>query len=205
MFSGMQVDLIIDAMIFAARKHQGQVRKDQHASAYITHPVAVAKAIMEIGRVSDIPTLIAAILHDTLEDTDTDEEEIKKIFGEEILEVVLEVTDDKTLKKVERKRLQVAHAADLSHAAKLIKLGDKLINCQDILKSPPENWTLERRRNYIQWAADVVSEIRGTNAALEAAFDQMLQEAEEQLEFKIKPFGTLNQRPWAPDPNDHQE
>jgi len=203
--SETQFDLIFEAIIFAARKHQGQVRKDQRASPYITHPIAVAKVIIEIGRVSDILTLTAAILHDTLEDTDTSEEEIKEVFGEEILEIVLEVTDDKTLEKMERKRRQVAHAADLSQAAKLIKLGDKLINCQDILQSPPENWTLERRRNYIQWAADVVSEIRGTNAALEAAFDQMLHEAENKLDFSIKPFRTVNQRPWAPHPNNHQE
>lgn len=205
MSSKKQSELIIDAMIFAASKHKGQVRKDQHASPYITHPVAVAKAITEIGRVSDIPTLISAILHDTLEDTDTDEEEIKRIFGEEILEIVREVTDDKSLEKMERKRRQVVHAADLSQAAKLIKLGDKLVNCQDILQSPPEDWTPERRKNYIQWAADVVSEIRGTNAPLEAAFDQMLEKAEEHLDFKVKPFTTVDQRPWAPHPNNPQE
>jgi len=95
--------------------------------------------------VEDDLTLISAILHDTLEDTDTTENEIKEHFGEDALQVVLEVSDDKTQGKMERKRQQVIHAPHLSEAAKLIKLSDKLVNCRDILQSPPKNWTLSRR------------------------------------------------------------
>ncbi len=208
MTSEMQLDLILEAINFATRKHQGQVRKDRRASPYITHPISVTRVLWQIGGIRDIQILSAAILHDTIEDTNTNEEEIQERFGENVLKVVLEVTDDKSLEKIERKRRQVAHAAELSQAAKLIKLGDKLINCRDILESPPKDWTLERRRDYIQWAADVVFEIRGTNAGLEEAFDQILHEAETQLGFTIKPFGTVNQRPWAPDssmPTDRQD
>lgn len=192
---------ILEAAVFAARKHQGQVRKDHEKSPYVTHPLLVAKSIWEIGGVNETRTLIAAVLHDTIEDTDTKEIEIRDQFGEVVLSVVLEVTDDKSLEKMERKRQQVVHAPYLSRPARLIKLADKLINCQDILYSPPEDWTLERRRNYIQWGADVIARIRGTNAPLEDAFDAVLVEAEKKLDYAIQSFETVNQRPWAPNPS----
>jgi len=192
------LDPIFKAVLFAAVKHDGQIRKDAQGSPYITHPIQVAQALVEIGHVTETSTLVAAILHDTLEDTKTTRDEIRDTFGEEILQIVLEVTDNKSLEKMERKRQQVIHAPHISDQAKNIKLGDKLINCRDILNSPPKNWTLERRREYIQWAADVVENLRNTNAALEFAFDQMLLEAEERLAFLIEPYDNINQRPWAP-------
>lgn len=192
---------ILEAAVFAARKHQGQVRKDQEKSPYVTHPLLVAKSIWEIGGVDETRTLIAAVLHDTIEDTETKPPEIRDQFGEVVLSVVLEVTDDKSLEKMERKRQQVIHAPYLSRPARLIKLADKLINCQDILHSPPDDWTLERRRNYIQWGADVIARIRGTNAPLESAFDAVLVEAEKKLDYAIQGFETVNQRPWAPNPS----
>jgi (p)ppGpp synthase/HD superfamily hydrolase len=195
------VEQLFNAAIFAAKKHQGQVRKDQRGSPYVTHPLIVAKTLWEIGGVRDSTTLVAAILHDTLEDTRTTPEEIQERFGGVVLAVVLEVTDDKSLEKIDRKRLQVVHAPELSLPAKLIKLGDKLTNCRDILESPPSDWPLQRRRHYIQWAADVIAKIRGVNPPLENAFDQMLIEAETQLQFSIQPFSSVDQRPWAPNPS----
>lgn len=193
-----ELNQILEAVIFAAIKHQGQVRKDESSSPYVTHPLMVAQTLWEVGGVRDKHTLIAAILHDTLEDTKTTSEEVSECFGEEVLAIVLEVTDDKSLEKMERKRLQVIHAPDLSKAAKIIKLGDKLVNCLDILYSPPKDWSLERRREYIQWGADVVAKIRGVNPALETAFDAMLREAEELLDYSVQPFHSVNQRPWGP-------
>ena len=195
------VEQLFNAAIFAAKKHQGQVRKDQRGSPYVTHPLIVTKTLWEIGGVRDSTTLVAAILHDTLEDTRTTPEEIRERFGGVVLAVVLEVTDDKSLEKIDRKRLQVVHAPELSLPAKLIKLGDKLTNCRDILESPPSDWPLQRRRHYIQWAADVIAKIRGVNPPLENAFDQMLIEAESQLQFSIQPFSSVDQRPWAPNPS----
>lgn len=192
------LNLIFKAILFAIDKHEGQIRKDAERSPYITHPLLVAQALLEIGDVQDPPTLIAAILHDTLEDTKTTEVEIRKAFGEEILQIVLEVTDDKSLEKMARKRLQVVHAPSISNKAKVIKLSDKLVNCRDILNSPPEDWPMERRREYIQWAADVVENLRNINTPLELAFDQILSDAEESLDFKIKSYETINERPWAP-------
>lgn len=192
------LNLIFKAILFAIDKHEGQIRKDAERSPYITHPLLVAQTLLEISDVQDPPTLIAAILHDTLEDTKTTEVEIREAFGEEIVQIVLEVTDDKSLEKMARKRLQVVHAPSISDKAKVIKLSDKLVNCRDILNSPPEDWPMERRREYIQWAADVVENLRNTNAPLELAFDQILSDAEESLDFKIKSYETINERPWAP-------
>ena len=189
---------LFNAAIFAARKHQGQVRKDRRASPYVTHPLAVARTIYEIGGINDRDTLVAAILHDTLEDTQTTPDDIREIFGGDVVSIVLEVTDDKTQIKMERKRQQVIHAEHLSQAARVIKLADKLINCRDIINHPPDDWPLSRRRDYIQWAADVISRVRGTNPQLEDAFDRMLSDAEAKLEFKIEPYETVGNRPWAP-------
>jgi GTP diphosphokinase / guanosine-3',5'-bis(diphosphate) 3'-diphosphatase len=197
MTPNIPLDAILTAAIFAACKHQGQVRKDELASPYITHPLSVAREIYATGKVDDQPILVAAILHDTLEDTETTQDELQQHFGEDVLSIVLEVTDDKTLNKARRKQRQVIHAPQLSYAARIIKLADKLVNCRDILHMPPRDWTLVRRQEYIQWAADVLTQIRGTNPPLEEAFDKMAAEAEAELNFTLQPFDTVNQRPWG--------
>lgn len=194
---GMQLNAILSAAIFAVEKHRGQVRKDQRGSPYVTHPLTVARLLWEVGGIHDAEILTAAILHDTLEDTPTTQSELRQNFGERVLQIVLEVTDDKSLPKMERKRRQVRHAPELSRPARLIKFGDKLANCRDILESPPADWDLTRRRNYIQWAADVLNQIRDVNPPLESAFDTILQEAENQLRFKVQPFQSIHQRPWG--------
>jgi guanosine-3',5'-bis(diphosphate) 3'-pyrophosphohydrolase len=192
------LDLILDATIFAVLKHHGLVRKDENASPYITHPLAVAREIYTTGQVNDQHILIAAILHDTIEDTPTTADEIRSQFGEEVLAIVLEVTDDKSLEKQRRKWLQVIHAPQLSHPARIIKLGDKIVNCRDILNTPPKNWNLTRRQEYIQWAADVIFQVRGANTALENTFDSLLSEAEASLNFHLRPFSSVHERPYAP-------
>ena len=197
MSTNLDLSQILSAAIFSAEKHQGQVRKGEDQLPYITHPLAVAKAIWEIGKVSDSQILIAAILHDTIEDTTTTKSELEECFGKDILEIVLDVTDDKSLEKLERKRLQVVHAATLSYPARIIKLGDKMVNCCDILLSPPKDWDLNRRREYIQWGADVVNQIRGTNKGLETAFDEMLTRAELELSFKVKSIDSIKDRLWG--------
>lgn len=189
---------ILEAAIFAANRHHGQVRKDQRGSPYVTHPLAVAKALWEIGGIRDQETLMAAILHDTIEDTETTHDDIRQQFGENILDLILEVTDDKSLPTIERKRLQVVHAPSLSLKMRYLKLGDKLVNCQDVLVSPPKDWSLQRRRDYVQWSADVLAQIRGANSPLEAAFDQIVLTVEKQLDFTVQAFDSIGQRPWAP-------
>lgn len=117
--------------------------------------------------------MIAAVLHDTIEDTETTAEELQELFGEKITAIVLEVTDDKALHKEVRKLKQVEHAPHLSREAKLVKLADKICNLRDIVSSPPADWPAERKAAYFDWAKSVVDGLRGTNQALEAVFDEL--------------------------------
>jgi GTP diphosphokinase / guanosine-3',5'-bis(diphosphate) 3'-diphosphatase len=163
--------LLIDALAFAADKHRTQRRKDPEASPYINHPIALARVLSVEGRVRDVKVLAAAVLHDTLEDTKTTYEELHERFGPAIAGIVREVTDDKTLLPVERKRLQIEHAGELSHRARLVKLADKISNLRDLTVNAPAEWSLQRRRDYFDWAKKVIDKVRGTNKRLERAFD----------------------------------
>jgi guanosine-3',5'-bis(diphosphate) 3'-pyrophosphohydrolase len=166
------LQLFVRALAFAAQKHRDQRRKDQEASPYINHPIALADVLINAGGVDDVTVLAAAILHDTVEDTETTPEELEREFGAAIAEAVLAVTDDKSLAKAERKRLQIEHAASLTREAKLVKLADKICNVRDVANSPPSDWPLERRRAYFDWAKAVVDELRGVHPGLEALFDE---------------------------------
>ena len=134
----------------------------------------MAEVLARVGDVRDLTVLQAAILHDTLEDTDTSETELRDRFGAEVARIVVEVTDDKKLPKDERKRLQIEHAGSLSREAKLVKLADKICNVRDVQEDPPEKWNAERRRKYVAWSRQVVDRCRGTNAALERHFDALV-------------------------------
>src|SRR5262249_13890290 len=140
-------------------------------SPYIGHPIELARILSVEGGVTDPVVLAAALLHDTIEDTDTTPDELEREFGSAIRAVVEEVTDDKTLPKAERKRLQIEHAAHISSQAKLVKLADKISNVRDVADSPPANWPLSRRLEYLDWARQVVDRLRGVHPALEAVFD----------------------------------
>lgn len=161
---------------FAAEKHRDQRRKDRHQTPYINHPLGVANILASEGHVFDLIVLMAAFLHDTVEDTDTNFEEIETNFGIEVRKIVEEVTDDKSLPKLERKRLQIEHAKTVSFNAKLVKLADKLYNLRDMKKSTPEGWTADRCEEYFIWSLKVVNNLRGTNVQLEAALDDIFRE-----------------------------
>ena len=163
--------LLMRAAALAATKHRDQRRKDPEASPYVNHPIELARILTEEGGVTDTATLCAALLHDTLEDTETTPSELTAAFGPVVAGVVSEVTDDKSLPKAERKRLQVEHAAQISRRAKLVKLADKIANLRDVANSPPVDWPLERRQEYFDWAKDVIDRLRGVHPRLEAVFD----------------------------------
>jgi guanosine-3',5'-bis(diphosphate) 3'-pyrophosphohydrolase len=166
-----ELALLLRALAFAAHKHRDQRRKDPDASPYINHPIALADVLVNEGGVTDFDVLCAALLHDTVEDTATTHHELVDAFGERIAQIVAEVTDDQKLAKAERKRLQIEHAPQLSREAKLVKLADKLCNLRDVAQRPPSGWELQRRREYFDWAKQVVDGLRGTHRELEAAFD----------------------------------
>lgn len=168
-----QAGMILQALAFAARKHRDHRRKDPFHSPYINHLIEVADILWRVGGVRDKALLVAAVLHDSIEDTPTTPDEIRACFGQEVLDLVLEVTDDKQLPKDERKRLQVEHAPSRSLAAKQLKLADKISNVRDIMGSPPLDWPVERCQYYLDWARQVVDGLRGANPALEAEFDRL--------------------------------
>jgi (p)ppGpp synthase/HD superfamily hydrolase len=177
-----ETGLLLKAAAFAANKHRDQRRKDKDASPYINHPIGVAELLATIGGVTDLPILVAAVLHDTVEDTHTTFSELEGAFGQEVRLLVEEMTDDKTLQKQERKRLQIEHARWLSEKAKQIKIADKICNVLDVTHTPPPNWPLARRKEYLQWAARVVEGCRGSNVKLEKRFDEVLREGWLKLE-----------------------
>lgn len=163
---------IIKAMAFAADRHRNQRRKDHDASPYINHPIALANVLANEGGVGDETVLMAALLHDTVEDTETSLRVIVEHFGQEVADIVAEVTDDRSLPKQERKRQQVEHAHHMSGRAKLVKLADKICNLRDIVDCPPAAWTAERKREYFDWAKSVVDGLRGVHPKLEDLFDR---------------------------------
>lgn len=169
-------DYFIKAVAFAADKHKNQRRKDAEASPYINHPIALANVLANEGGIANKDVLCAAILHDTIEDTETTEEELRKEFGDKITSIVLEVTDDKNLPKEVRKQNQIDHAPHTSIEAKMVKLADKICNVRDIISTPPTDWSLERKHAYFKWSSDVVAGIRGTNIKLERVFDGLIKQ-----------------------------
>lgn len=172
--------LIFKALSFSAEKHKNQRRKGVDGAPYINHPIEVCNHLIQC-HVSDLNTLIGAILHDTIEDTDTGPEEIKDLFGDDILKLVEEVTDDKSLPKQVRKRLQIETGGKKSIKAKQIKIADKICNVTDIMNAPPAGWDLQRKIEYFDWAEKVVNELKGVNACLEKLFQEKLTEAREAI------------------------
>ena len=172
--TGNPLGAFVKAVAFAADKHRNQRRKDAEASPYINHPIALANVLANEGGVADVTVLCAAVLHDTIEDTETTPEELQAIFGPKVASVVMEVTDDKSLEKSVRKQRQVEHAPHISTEAKLVKLADKISNLRDIIASPPADWSAERKQNYFEWAAKVVAGVRGVHPGLESVFDGLL-------------------------------
>jgi len=169
-------ELLVRAASFAADRHRDQRRKNGDIP-YVNHPLEVARLLVEVGKETDGELLAAAMLHDTVEDTDATPDELERRFGKRIAGLVAEVTDDKSLPKATRKRKQIEHAPHLTREAKLIKMADKLSNLKDIAVRPPDRWPPDRIRGYFVWARTVVEalgddvhpELRG---ALDALFKE---------------------------------
>jgi GTP diphosphokinase / guanosine-3',5'-bis(diphosphate) 3'-diphosphatase len=164
--------LLIRAIEFAARKHRMQRRKDADASPYINHPIAVMSVLCNEVGITDAGILAVAALHDTIEGTETTQEEIAAAFGMEIAMLVAEMTDDKSLPNAHRKRLQIVHAQHMSRDGTLVKLADKICNLRDMAASPPAGWRIDRQREYFDWAMAVVSGLPRVNEQLFTLFEQ---------------------------------
>jgi len=172
MIEEQDLKLLLKALSFAAHKHKDQRRKDVDASPYINHPISLASILCNEAHITDIDVICGALLHDTVEDTDTTFEELDTEFGSTIKDIVADVTDDKTLSKAERKQQQIEHATHASGKAKLVKLADKITNLRDVAHNPPPDWSLARRKEYFNWAKQVIDQVRGTHSTLETLFDE---------------------------------
>jgi (p)ppGpp synthase/HD superfamily hydrolase len=167
------VSKIAKAFHFAAEKHSDQRRKGTRAEPYVNHVAEVAALLAEHTGGRDTDLIVAGLLHDTVEDVDVTYEEIEKEFGANVAHLVSEVTDDKSLPKAERKRLQIEHAAHASPRAKMLKIADKTANLRTLLESAPPDWTETRITEYFEWSKKVVDNCRGVNTGLEAGFDKL--------------------------------
>ena len=168
---GGEMRRILKAALYAAKKHSGQKRKD-NVTPYINHPLEVAALLADVGGVTDEDVLVAALLHDVVEDTETEPEEIASIFGPAVRGYVAEVTDDKSLPKEERKRLQIERAPSLSKGAKQLRLADKISNIRDLTNNPPKDWSDDRKVEYFEWSYSVFEGLRGANKELEDLFSK---------------------------------
>ena len=158
------------ALDFAARKHAGQRRKGLRAEPYVNHLTEVALLLAEATDGADPALVMAGLLHDTIEDTDTTRDELAAIFGEDVASLVVEVTDDRSLDRESRKRIQVETAPMKSRRARMVKIADKIANLRSIAESPPMGWSPRRKREYVEWARRVVASCGDTNSRLEKLF-----------------------------------
>ena len=167
---------------FAASAHVDQRRKGVAAEPYVNHLTEVADLVARATRGTDPEIVIAAVLHDTVEDTQTSLDAIEAAFGERVRGMVAEVTDDKSLPKQARKDLQIEHAPHASRGAQVIKMADKISNLRALATSPPAGWPDERIAEYVEWARCVVDGCRSANDWLAARFD----EAASAVKVKVK-------------------
>lgn len=158
---------VIWATNFAAIAHRNQRRKDQAKTPYINHPIEVMTLLSQAG-VVDVNTLCAAVLHDTIEDTDVTYEQLVKEFGKETADIVKECSDDKSLPKEVRKQEQILHAKVASASAKLVKTADKLSNLGNLDSNPPADWSKDTIDGYFTWSYAVWLNIRGHNDLLDS-------------------------------------
>jgi guanosine-3',5'-bis(diphosphate) 3'-pyrophosphohydrolase len=164
------LEKVLAAALFAAQKHAR--RKGPADVPYINHLLEVAHTISEHSDPADTDLIVAALLHDVVEDTPTSLAEVEQLFGSDVAALVAEVTDDKSLPKAARKELQVRNAPKKSQRAQMIKLADKISNLRSILYSPPD-WPYQRKREYFDWARQVVDGLSAPNGHLKAEFDRV--------------------------------
>ena len=171
---------LLRAVRFAAEQHRGDRRKGSEGAPYINHPIAVAEQLAATGMADDVELLMAALLHDVVEDTGVTREQLVELFGPGVADTVLEVSYDKSLEKGERKRLVVETIGSKSRSARLIKLSDLISNVNDVLHHPPP-WSKARKLEYLNWAGRCVAAMQGTHEELERRLTSLIAEGRSQL------------------------
>jgi (p)ppGpp synthase/HD superfamily hydrolase len=172
------VQAILAAALFSAERHAKQRRKGAAAEPYINHLLEVAELVSSALVESDANLVIAALLHDTIEDAGVTREDLVQRFGSDVADLVMELTDDKSLPKQERKRLQIENAPKKSVRAQVIKLADKISNLRSLRSSPPADWDSQRKTDYLEWAKKVVDALSAPNPSLKSEFHKVLRQLE---------------------------
>jgi (p)ppGpp synthase/HD superfamily hydrolase len=170
MLTGLR--LVSEAADFAARRHIGQQRKGRGSEPYVNHLAEVANLLSIAADGTDAELVAAGWLHDTIEDTATTREELAQKFGDHVAALVVEVTDDMTLPKQERRQRQIVDASRKSPGAKLIKIADKISNIRARILPQPKQEERDDLIDYVSWAERVVAGCRGVNAVLDRMFDE---------------------------------
>jgi guanosine-3',5'-bis(diphosphate) 3'-pyrophosphohydrolase len=178
----LQAPKLMQAAQFAAERHSKQRRKDADQTPYVNHLIEVASILAEVIGDDDVDLLCAALLHDTIEDVGVTPAELAERFGEDVAQLVTLVTDDKTLPKAERKRLQVENAPHKPRRAQWLKMADKISNLRSVQASPPRDWSGERRLEYVQWAERVIGGFREPHPVLLEKFTLLAEEIRKELE-----------------------
>ncbi len=167
-------EMILEGTAFAAEKHKAQVRSNPKKTPYIIHPIEVADFVIRIGKVYDRKIIIAALLHDLMDDTNTTYEEISSRFGNTVSEYVKEMTMKKNVSLKEQKKAQIIQAFRQTPNVAVIKLSDKLSNLGTLLHSPPTNWSKDRIDQYFQWAQSVIENLPDSNHLLKKAVKKVI-------------------------------
>ena len=165
------IQVVARAADFAARRHTHQRRKGEAAEPYFNHLAHVAAVLADAG--ADANLVAAGYLHDTIEDQEVTHAELVEAFDLDVADLVAHVTDDKSLPKDRRKRLQVEHAPHLPPRAQMLKMADKISNLSALLASPPAGWSAQRRAEYFEWAREVIDGCRSAHAGLAGMFDEL--------------------------------
>lgn len=168
-----EFDLVVRALSYATEMHRDQRRKNTARTPYIEHPITVMRILWDVGVRDPVP-LAAALLHDTVEDTAAELEDLQDLFGADVADTVAHCTDDKGLPKAERKRLTIVEAAHAPPRAQLVKLADRIANCADLADHAPAGWGARRIGQYGDWSRQVVDALRGVHPELEARFDAVV-------------------------------
>lgn len=171
---------VLSALRFASIQHREQRRKGS-GEPYVNHLIEVAELLVTVGQVDDEDIIIAGVLHDVVEDTNTSFEQLVELFGERVAGFVDEVTDDKNLDWMQRKQQQIRRVATASFGAKTIKLADHSSNVATL----PEQWIVERRLHYLDWSAQVISGCTGINPRLEELYRERASAARRVFEREV--------------------
>lgn len=174
------VTRLLRAIRFASEQHRDHRRKGVTAAPYINHPIAVAEQLARAGFGEDTDLLMAAVLHDVVEDTVATEQDLAELFGEGVTGIVMEVTDDKRLEEKERKRQAVRTIAGKSRKAQLLKLSDLIANVYDVIHTPP-NWSRGRKERYLDWCEQVAGEMGGVHPVMERHLSKLLVEGRKKV------------------------